>query len=250
MPPSLFELHTSKRGKASDKWEAYFTAYEHLFAPLRHTSLSLLEIGVQNGGSLDVWASYFAYARHVIGVDIDPRCDALWYEDPRVNVVVGDANEAQTRASILTYCTEFDIVIDDGSHLSQDIVASFLAYFPVTKPGGLYVVEDTHALYRPVPDGGMLAQTSAMEFFKRCAELPNVEHWSGEVSPQSLFAAFLPPDEPSPAWLSDGLIESIEFRTSMIIVRKAMKPVRLGRRLVCGDEADVFPAVLRHQRQG
>ena len=91
---SIDALHRSKTGKVSDKWASYLTYYDALFAPLREAPISMLEIGIQNGGSLETWASYFTQARQFIGCDIDPRCEALRYEDPRVSVVVGDANSA------------------------------------------------------------------------------------------------------------------------------------------------------------
>ena len=48
---SIDTLHRTKTGKTSDKWASYLTYYDELFAPLRHKPISMLEIGVQNGGS-------------------------------------------------------------------------------------------------------------------------------------------------------------------------------------------------------
>ncbi len=247
MSATLLELHKGKSGKVSDKWEAYFSVYERLFAPLRPEPLALLEIGVQNGGSLDVWAEYFPKATHILGCDIDEKCDELWYEDTRINIVVGNACAPQTRDRLLAYTPSFDVVIDDGSHVSADIVNAFLVYFPVLRPGGLFIVEDTHAVYRQVPGGGVLSQTSAQEFFKRIAELTNLEHWQGELHPQTLLSTFLPSRKVFPAWLLEGHILGVEFLNSMIVVRKSMKPALLGQRIVVGDEASVFPGVLAHK---
>jgi hypothetical protein len=245
--PTLLDLHIGKAGKVSDKWEAYFHAYERLFSPLRDQAVTLLEIGVQNGGSLEVWSQYFANATRVIGCDVDPKCANLQYVDPRIEVVVGDATAKRTRMQVMEICDSFDIVIDDGSHLSSDIVSAFLSYFPLLKPGGLYVVEDTHALYRPVPGGGVLSGTSAQQFFKQCAELINLEHWIDQLPVETLMATFIPRREDFPSWLAQGGIESIEFRNSMVSVRKAERRTALGRRMIAGSEALVHPAVLRHK---
>jgi glycosyltransferase involved in cell wall biosynthesis len=247
--PTLLDLHVGKVGKVSDKWEAYFHAYERLFSPLRDQTVTLLEIGVQNGGSLEVWSQYFANATRIIGCDVDPKCANLQYVDPRIEVVVGDATAKSTRMQVMEICDSFDIVIDDGSHLSSDIVSAFLSYFPLLKPGGLYVVEDTHALYRPVPGGGVLSGTSAQQFFKQCAELINLEHWKDQLPVETLMATFVPRREYFPGWLAESCIESIEFRNSMITIRKSEAKAVLGRRLVGGYEADVNPKALRHKER-
>ena len=247
MITTLLELHKGKTGKVSDKWEAYFPVYERLFSPVRQDRLALLEIGVQNGGSLDVWAAYFPNASHILGCDVDQKCDELWYEDKRVNVVVGNACALETRERLLAYTPSLDIVIDDGSHLSPDIISAFLLYFPVLRPGGLFIVEDTHAVYRQVPGGGVLSQTSAQEFFKRIAELTNLEHWQGELHPQTLLSTFLPSRKSFPAWLMEGHIFGVEFLNSMVIVRKSTRPALLGQRIVVGEEATVAPGIIAHK---
>jgi hypothetical protein len=55
----------------------------------------------------------------------------LTYDNPNIHVIVGDANEdgvvekikAETAGSI-------DLIIDDGSHVSSDIIKTFIKYFP------------------------------------------------------------------------------------------------------------------------
>ena len=70
---SILELQLAKKGKSSDKWQSYLEVYDTLFYPLKNMPLSLVEIGVQNGGSLEIWAEYFSNALNIIGVDTDPR---------------------------------------------------------------------------------------------------------------------------------------------------------------------------------
>lgn len=41
----------------------------------------------------------------------------------------------------------FDIILDDGSHISEHIITSFTTLFSELKPGGLYVIEDTQTSY-------------------------------------------------------------------------------------------------------
>lgn len=245
--PPLRAIHTAQNGKVSDKWDSYFDVYDRELAYLRDSSISLLEIGVQNGGSLEVWTKYFKRANIIIGCDINPLCAQLAYEDPRVKVIAGDANQADTREKITQHTDKFDVIIDDGSHLSNDIIESFKNYFPLIKPGGVYIVEDLHAVYRPVPGGGVLSRISAMEFFKVCAELPNTEHWQQSISPAIMFSTFFPTVPPS--FCTDQSIESVCFYTSMVVIRKSKSKAELGQRMVTGEDARVFPGVLRHKKQ-
>lgn len=237
---SIDALHRSKTGKVSDKWASYLTYYDALFAPLREAPISMLEIGIQNGGSLETWASYFTQARQFIGCDIAPRCEALRYEDPRVSVVVGDANSAPAYQKILGLCPQFDVVIDDGSHVSTDIINSFINYFPHVKPGGLYVVEDAHCLYMNAYGGGILNDYSGYAFFKKLVDVVSFEFWKDTLSVQNYLRTFFDVNQ-TPAFILDGWIESIEFRNSIITIRKAERPGhdKLGERLTVGSVAQV-----------
>ena len=67
----LFLAHT---GYISDKWEQYLGIYESELTPIinRGTPISLLEIGVQNGGSLRIWEKYLPSGSEILVVDVDP----------------------------------------------------------------------------------------------------------------------------------------------------------------------------------
>lgn len=237
---SIDTLHRTKTGKVSDKWASYLSYYDTLFAPLRHAPISMLEIGVQNGGSLETWSTYFTEARQFIGCDIDPKCASLRYEDPRVQVVVGDANAAPTFQKILGLCPQFDVVIDDGSHVSTDIINSFINYFPHVKPGGIYVVEDAHCLYMNAYGGGILNEYSGYGFFKRLVDVTSFQFWKDDLSIQNYFRTFFD-TRATPGFILDGWVESIEFRNSIITIRKAHKPghEKLGERITVGSVAQV-----------
>lgn len=239
---SIEHIHNYKSGKLSDKWSSYLGFYDQLFAPLAHAPVRLLEIGVQNGGSLETWARYFTEGRVFVGCDIDPACHRLSYTDPRVQVVVGDANVPATVSRIRELAGgRFDIVIDDGSHRSSDIVQSFLHYFPLLEPGGLYVVEDCHTLYSPEFEGGIETGSGAMRLFKALIDVVNHEFWQHQRSvDRHLGEVFA--QQPVPDFIKQGWVEGLEFRNSLVVVRKASRPghAKLGDRRVCGDHAEVF----------
>ena len=239
------EMHKTKTGKVSDKWESYLPFYDTLLAPIRDNKLNLLEIGVQNGGSLETWSKYFENAENIIGCDIDENCNLLKYDDPRVKVIVGDANNANTFNKISESCSGYDLIIDDGSHKNYDIITSFLLYFPMLRSNGIYIVEDSHTLYMNEWGGGILNESSAYAFFKKVVDIINLEFWSKELRIDIYFRNFFPLGE-FPAFLAEGWIESIEFRNSLIILRKSAIPNinKIGNRIITGSEAVVENGVL------
>jgi hypothetical protein len=246
---SIENIHRNKAGKVSDKWASYLSVYEDIFFRLRDKKVNLLEVGIQNGGSLETWATYFCNANLLIGCDIDERCNQLRYDAKHIHVVVGDVNHSITLQRILDICQNFDIVIDDGSHQSNDILETFFRYFQLINPGGIYVVEDTHTLYRSNYGGGILNEFSAYSFFKKCIDLINYEFWSEEINSEVYFRTFFPHGL-MPQFIKDGWIDGIEFRNSMIIIRKANVPThgKLGDRVISGQFANVNDSILRFKK--
>jgi hypothetical protein len=119
---------------------SYGPIYEKLFAPLREKVTRVLEIGVfQGGGSLKAWRDYFPNAQ-VIGLDIDPFCMC---KGERIETRLIDATNA---GQLEMVPGDFDIIIDDGSHVLADQIKSFNLLFPKLKDDGLYVIEDIQNL--------------------------------------------------------------------------------------------------------
>ena len=240
---SVFTEHT---GKVSDKWSIYLDEYNRLFVPYREQPVHLLEIGIQNGGSLEVWSKFFSNSAKLVGCDINPLCAQLQFDDPKITIVVADANTDEAEQNILAASLCFDIIIDDGSHHSGDIVRSFSRYFTHLSDGGLYVAEDIHCSYWKDCEGGIFHPHSSMAFFKRLADITNHEHWGTDKTRCELLKSFshkyaIALDESSLAH-----IHSIEFINSMCVIRKAsIDDNIIGSRLVVGTDAlvcsDIMP---------
>jgi 23S rRNA U2552 (ribose-2'-O)-methylase RlmE/FtsJ len=135
-PPTLEELF-ALYGTDKNTVHSYGPLYAQLFTPLRHSTTSVLEIGIQSGGSLRAWRDYFPNAT-VYGVDIDPSC---MFVEERIETVVADQGDYNGLLLPLLNKT-FDIVIDDGSHKLTDQVLSFFYLWPTVRMGGLYCIED------------------------------------------------------------------------------------------------------------
>lgn len=126
---------------------------------------------------MSVWVKYFQAAKHIIGCDINRECGKLRFDDPRISVVIGDVKRPDTQQKIFAHANSFDIIIDDGSHTSGDIVQAFQCLYDKLAPGGIYVVEDLHCSYWNKWQGGLWRVNSAMEFFKDLTDVLNFQSW-------------------------------------------------------------------------
>lgn len=235
---SIKQLYQDQRGKVSDKWQLYLSIYDQLFFEFRDRNINLLEIGIQNGGSLEIWASYFFRAENLVGCDINHDCHRLSYADKRIAVVIGDANLDSTEKAILSHSQSYDLIMDDGSHRSSDIVKSFSRYFPHLADGGVYIVEDMHCSYWQEFEGGLFAPFSSMTFFKRLADIINYEHWGINRTRCELLAGFSDHYDISFDEIVLTHIHSIEFINSVCVIRKLhAKDNEAGLRQIVGEEA-------------
>ncbi|WP_422133031.1 MULTISPECIES: glycosyltransferase [unclassified Endozoicomonas] len=228
----IFENH---KGFASDKWSLYLEKYEEIFKPYRTKRLNLLEIGVQNGGSLEIWAKYFTNAVKIIGCDIDKTCSSLRYNSGKIQIVIGDATDKNTIYAISDICQKFNIIIDDGSHNSNDIIKSFVNYFRNVANNGIYVVEDLHCSYWKEYGGGLFHPYSSISFFKALADVINFEHWGFVSKPTKALDNILNEYNCEIPEHSLSYLHSIEFVNSMCIIKKRQKNRNvLGKQRVAG----------------
>ena len=129
----------------------YTSVYHDCFQKLRKKPLNLLEIGIGNGPSIQMWLEYFPNAL-VVGMDnflaVRDKAGVMEKLDsPRCKIVVGDQSLRKdlSAAVACTYSESFDIIIDDGSHISEHQQISLGFLFPFLAPGGLYFVEELQA---------------------------------------------------------------------------------------------------------
>ena len=237
---NIEELYQAHQGKISDKWSLYLRKYDQLFAEFRNQNIRLLEIGVQNGGSLEIWANYFPRATALIGCDVNADCGGLTYDDERIGIVIGDANSDDTERAILLHGPAYDLVIDDGSHCSSDIIKSFVRYFSHLADGGIFVVEDMHCSYWEGFEGGLFSPFSSITFFKRLVDIINHEHWGVNRARKELLASFA--NTYGVSFDEEVLthIHSIEFINSVCVIRKSLPSCnKLGQRKIAGEDARV-----------
>src|SRR5580704_16421181 len=244
---TLTELYKSHAGKVSDKWSFYLDEYDRILTPYRDKAVRLLELGIQNGGSLELWDQFFRNAEKLVGCDVNPSCAGLKYDSARIAVVVADSNTKEAQRAILSHCSRFDIIIDDGSHRPGDIVRFFCQYFQYLDEGGLYLVEDLHCSYWKEFAGGLFHPHSSINFFKRLSDVVNHEHWAVKRTRLELLDGFARRYGVTFGEELLASIHSIKFLNSLCIIEK-QEPLKntLGPRVVAGTSETVTPGCREH----
>lgn len=242
---TLQQLYAEHAGYVSNKWSLYLKEYDRLFNGYRDKSICLLEIGIQNGGSLEIWAKYFFNAKALVGCDINLDCARLGYKDQRIGIVIGNASAADVCEQVLQRSTKFDIIIDDGSHFSSDIIKSFLQYFPHIADGGVFIVEDLHCSYWSEFEGGLFDPYSSIAFFKRLIDVINHEHWGISKARNDILRGIFTKYGCEFDVEALSQVHSVEFINSMCVVRKGPATDNvLGRQVIAGSIETVVPGHL------
>ena len=118
---------------------SYLDIYEDYFDPIKDKNLNVLEIGINNGGSLKLWKKYFKNSK-IFGLDIDPRCKA--YAEENVNVHIGSQGDEETISKLVGDAKTFDIIIDDGLHTYKANKTFFENSYTQLSDTGIFIIED------------------------------------------------------------------------------------------------------------
>lgn len=124
-----------------DGIHTYVDTYDKLFAPFQN-GCSFMEIGLAMGDSIDLFDEYFDNSE-IVGVDISVVFTPKNYKND-VAILEADATKANFLKTI--EFKTFDIIIDDGSHMTQDQLDTFDLLKGKMNKGGIYVIEDLLAL--------------------------------------------------------------------------------------------------------
>jgi len=235
---SLAELYELHDGYGSDKWGIYLHEFDRLLSPIRDSAINLLEIGIQNGGSLDIWSKYFPLGINFIGCDINVDCKKLKYDDSRIKIIIGDVNSIGVLEEIQNIANQgLDLIIDDGSHVSKDIIQSFIEYFHLLNDDGIYLIEDLHCSYWESFGGGLYHPYSAISFFKKLIDIVNYEHWRSGAEECDLIQKICDHFGIEIAAHNLAGIHSIEFINSICVVKKRRAGDNLlGERVLAGKK--------------
>ena len=131
--------------KYSIKWSNYFDIYENLFRRFKNKKITLVEVGIGNGGSLFMWKKYFGKKAKIIGIELNPEAKKL--EKDGFKIFIGDQSNPNFWKNFYSKVGKIDILIDDGGHTNLQQITTLMESISHINYNGMIVVEDTHTSY-------------------------------------------------------------------------------------------------------
>lgn len=170
----LWKYFIDNRRNIIHKWHHYFEIYHRYFSRFRNTHCAVLEIGVAQGGSLQMWKEYFGKDALIYGLDINPYCRD--FEEDRITIFTGSQSDRDFLRHLKKVIPPLDIIIDDGGHYMDQQKIAFEELFGHLKPDGIYLVEDTHTSYWEEYGGGVEHRDSFIEYAKKMIDQMHVPY--------------------------------------------------------------------------
>jgi hypothetical protein len=156
------------------KWTHYFDIYERHFNRYRNKEVIILEIGISQGGSLQMWKDYFGSRAVIYGIDVEPKCKEL--EEENIHIFIGSQSNRKFLRQVKAQIPKVDILIDDGGHTMVQQIVTFEELFNHVKDDGVYLCEDTHTSYWLRYGGGHKRRGTFMEYSKNFIDYLNAWH--------------------------------------------------------------------------
>jgi hypothetical protein len=173
---SMREIFNSLDGNLIHKWDHYLEVYETWFSKFRGKEVHILEIGISQGGSIELWKRYFGDKLHLYGVDINPRCKEL--EQENVQIFIGEQEDKNFLSELKSKIPKLDILIDDGGHTMLQQIVTFEELYNHIKDNGIYLCEDTHTSYMYAYHGGYKKKGTFIEYSKNFID--HLHAWHSE----------------------------------------------------------------------
>jgi precorrin-6B methylase 2 len=151
------------------RWGADKDAVEHnyvdVYAEIPEDIKSILEIGVSIGSSMLAWYDLFPLAE-IYGVDIDLSKITQERKQvrnlPRIHLIQNDATSHTILAQVPTH---LDLIVDDGSHKTQDMLQTWRL---LGSRASTYIIEDVENFQIPLlaEIGGEIIQCDGHDKYK------------------------------------------------------------------------------------
>jgi SAM-dependent methyltransferase len=123
---------------------AYTSIYNLLFSNIRYNDLRIGELGILENHSMLSWRKFFPNAK-LYGFEwFDNRLDkAIRDSIPNCSYFKMDVTNPESIEEGLTYSGgNFDILMDDSTHVFEDQIKFINVAYKHLKPGGFLIIED------------------------------------------------------------------------------------------------------------
>ena len=208
----IYRNSLRKIGKCTGSDKVYghdfIPIYENYFKSLRKESLNILEIGIggyedpnSGGQSLLMWAEYFKNSK-IIGADLSENNLKL---PKRVETVKLDQSNQDELDTLGSSRGGFDIIINDGSHVSSHVILTFQTLWKYLNNNGLYIIEDTQTSYWTKLGGYEKPnEKRATKFFSNLTDGLNYKEFLNDYEPSII----------------EKELECIHFYHNIIVIKK------------------------------
>ncbi len=170
----LQDYFDNNSGNCIHKWMHYFEIYDQWFKKYRGKEVVILEIGVYQGGSLNMWRDYFGEKAMIYALDINPLCKQ--FETKNTKIFIGSQEDKEFLNFVKSQIPKINILIDDGGHSMNQQIVSFEELYDHIKDDGLYICEDLHTSYWKNYGGGFKNKNSFIEYSKTLIDRINAWH--------------------------------------------------------------------------
>lgn len=150
----------------SVKKKNYFEIYQNLFNSYRNKDIVFLEIGLNDGGSINFFKNFFSPNSKIIGFDCNPK--SLILERENIKIFKGDQGSEKDWIKFFKIYGKLDIVLDDGGHTNKQQIVTFENVLPNLNDDGLLVIEDTECSY--INNFGNPSKYSFVNYAKNCID--------------------------------------------------------------------------------
>jgi len=161
----LWNIFTGISSGIVHKWHHYIPIYETHLTQYKNQEVRILEIGVDGGGSLELWRKFFGEKSIIYGIDINPKC--LRFDGLHAKVRIGSQTSRKFLNQVINEMGGVDVVIDDGSHNVKDVRKTFEILFPLLNYDGSYIIEDLHCSFWRKFGGGYYSHRNLFRYFFR-----------------------------------------------------------------------------------
>lgn len=199
----LEQYFRQNEGRLIHKWAHYFDVYDRHFSRFRNKEITILEIGVSHGGSLQMWKNYFGEHAKIYGIDINPQCKEL--EEENIKIFIGSQSDRKFLNEVKMSIPPIDILIDDGGHTMHQQIVSYEELFDHVKDNGVYLCEDIHTSYWLKFGGGYKRRGTFIEYSKNLIDFLNAHHSEQKSLKVSRFTES---------------VDSLHFYDSILVIEK------------------------------
>lgn len=211
---TLDELFIKYGSDKSSLHHSYSGVYEEILEPLRIHPIVLLELGVggyeytdRGGGCIKAFDAFLPYSL-ILGVDLYDK--SFLNKKDKIQTYVASQDDDSFFRQLRGKVGNFDVIIDDASHVNSLTIKSFQLLFPMVKSGGTYVVEDIEgSWYEEHGFGGCKEQNNfeaetTVNYFRKLTN--------------SLNSKFI--ENYKQIEVFEDTISSISFSYNMIVIKK------------------------------